>query len=360
MDTRDARQVWFLSFLAKHNINEAEFLDTENKEDLMACYIVYLLDGNTIQGKVIKASTAKGYLQAVNVFCSTNGKAAAVNLKLQTSKAVRLLAEQAKFEQLPDRRLPFTPPMTYAIVVKATENESHLSFACAAANWLCVGRLTAQRLQEFAQDHEDEVMIYITPNGDKVVRAYTRNNVVLFDQHYGEVRGKSLEERAKVTGTGVIYDVQKNRDNKQRLDYDRCRSPARRRYDLTENFMQIIDRADELGQPHHLPLAVYQNEKKEVKYLTGQAFTEFVRHQIKKTFPMIPDEELKLYSTHSLRVTAANLLHEAGKDGSYIKLRCRWKSDCYEIYLRNTAKIRQQHAEALQVADDELIAMNVM
>ena len=68
MDTRDARQVWFLSFLAKHNINEAEFLDTANKEDLMACYIVYLLDGNTIQGKTIKASTAKGYLQAVNVF----------------------------------------------------------------------------------------------------------------------------------------------------------------------------------------------------------------------------------------------------------------------------------------------------
>ena len=75
---------------------------------------------------------------------------------------------------------------------------------------------------------------------------------------------------------------------------------------------------------------------------------------------MIPDQELKLYSTHLLRVTAANLLHEAGKDGSYIKLRCRWKNDCYDIYLCNTAKIRQQHAEALQVADEGLIAMNVM
>ena len=50
---------------------------------------------------------------------------------------------------------------------------------CAAANWLCVGRLTVQRLQEFAQDHEDKVMMYITPNGDKVMHAYTRNNVVL-------------------------------------------------------------------------------------------------------------------------------------------------------------------------------------
>jgi len=54
------------------------------------------------------------------------------------------------------------------------------------------------------------------------------------------------------------------------------------------------------------------------------------------------------------------LLHEAGKDGSYIKLRCRWKSDCFEIYLRNTVKIRRQHAEALQVADNELVAMGMV
>jgi len=102
-------------------------------------------------------------------------------------------------------------------------------------------------------------------------------------------------------------------------------------------------------------------DKHEVTYLTGQACTEIVHKQIKIAFPMIPEEELRLYSTHSLYVTAANLLHEVGKDGSYIKLRCRWKSDCYEIYLHNhnSAKIRRQHAEALALADEELIAMSV-
>ena len=102
MDTRDAWQVWFLKFLAEHNINEAEFLATTDKEDLMACYIVYLLDGNTIQGKRTKVTTATSYLQTVNVFCSENGQAMAIHLKLPTSKAVRLLAKQAKSEQLPD------------------------------------------------------------------------------------------------------------------------------------------------------------------------------------------------------------------------------------------------------------------
>ena len=67
------------------------------------------------------------------------------------------------------------------------------------------------------------------------------------------MHGKSPKEGSKVTGTGVIYDVQNNRDHKQRLHYDKCKDPASRRYDLIENVMQIINRTDELGQLHNLP-----------------------------------------------------------------------------------------------------------
>ena len=38
---------------------------------------------------------------------------------------------------------------------------------------------------------------------------------------------------------------------------------------------------------------------------------------------------------------------EEGKDGTYIKLRLRWLSDCYTIYLRNSEIIIAQHDEAL-------------
>jgi len=63
--------------------------------------------------------------------------------------------------------------------------------------------------------------------------------------------------------------------------------------------------------------------------------------------PNISSEELKLISTHSLRVTACVLLPEAGKDGWYIKLRLRWLSDCFDIYLRNTKVITSQHRDDL-------------
>ena len=360
MDTRDARTLWFLRFLADHNINEIEFLANENKDEIMACYTVSLFDGNTIQGKTIKTATIKGYIQAVNDFCVANQQKAAVNFKIPASKVVRLLNDQAKFEEMPARRLPFTPGMTFAIMITATKDKDFLGLECAISNWTGVGRLAATRLQEFAQDKDDEVMMYVTPSGERIVRAFTRGNVTLFDKDNVAVASAKPSDRAKVTGTIIEYDVQKNRENKQKLGYDRCTNLDRKRYDLTENMMQIIDRADQLGQPHHLPLAVFKDTAGKVKYLTGQVYTEFVRQQIKKAYPLIPDNELSLYSTHSLRVTAANLLHEAGKDGSYIKLRCRWKSDCFEIYLRNTVKIRRQHAEALQVADNELVAMGIV
>ena len=50
---------------------------------------------------------------------------------------------------------------------------------------------------------------------------------------------------------------------------------------------------------------------------------------------------------------AAVLLHEAGKDGAFIKLRIRWLSDCFHVYLRNTQRICAQHTAPLK--DDNLL-----
>ena len=54
-------------------------------------------------------------------------------------------------------------------------------------------------------------------------------------------------------------------------------------------------------------------------------------------------EELRLFSCHFIRVKAVVLLHEAGKDASYITLRLWWLSDCFQVYLRNTKRICAQH-----------------
>ena len=107
-----------------------------------------------------------------------------------------------------------------------------------------------------------------------------------------------------------------------------------------------------------MPLAVYLDETDNVvKYLTGTDLTEWFRSVAKVCMPRISAEDLRRYSAHSLRVSACVLLHEAGKDGTYIKLRLRWKSDCFEVYLRNTQVISSQHIDALSMAHADLEAM---
>ena len=61
-------------------------------------------------------------------------------------------------------------------------------------------------------------------------------------------------------------------------------------------------------------------------------------------------------TTHSIRVYACVILSESGKDGTYIKLRLRWLSNCFEMTLRNTDTIAVQHSTALEDAHSRMTA----
>ena len=111
--------------------------------------------------------------------------------------------------------------------------------------------------------------------------------------------------------------------------------------------MELVDNARALGQADDDPLGVFRDEDGTTNYVTGDMVTNYLRFVTKLVFPAISDAELSLISTHSIRVTAAVLLHEAGKDGTYIKLRLRWNSEAYNLYLRNSDIIVEQHTEAL-------------
>ena len=49
------------------------------------------------------------------------------------------------------------------------------------------------------------------------------------------------------------------------------------------------------------------------------------------------------------------LSHEAGKDASYIKLRLRWLSDGFQVYLRNTKRSCAQHNASLKNVNDIIL-----
>ena len=157
---------------------------------------------------------------------------------------------------------------------------------------------------------------------------------------------KPLSRRRYVRKLGIEYDVQKNRCNGQIIAY--LRLPDISVWCPIERALSILARAQVLGcRDPEDPLCVYRDENGVTQYITGSDVTDYYRFVTKLVMPNISAEELKLISTHSIRVRACVLLHEAGKGKSFIKLRIRWLSDCFEIYLRNTERITTQHSDAL-------------
>jgi hypothetical protein len=63
-------------------------------------------------------------------------------------------------------------------------------------------------------------------------------------------------------------------------------------------------------------------------------------------------KDLLMWSCHSIRVTAANLLHRAWFSDSYIKNRFLWRSDTFLMYLRNTFYMADQHTKAITLGLD--------
>ena len=108
------------------------------------------------------------------------------------------------------------------------------------------------------------------------------------------------------------------------------------------------------------PLCLFQSDEGTTVYLTGDVITKYYRHVTQLVFPSISDEKLRLFSCHSLRVKAAVLLHEAGKDDSYIKLRLHWLNECFQVYLQSTKRICEQHNAALKYVNDIILEALVL
>lgn len=327
--------------------------DRSEIESIMSRYVVFLLDGFTINGIKILVDTIKGYMGEVNKHYDVQGYNKPFHIKAD-SKAALLLREQAKFEDEPARR----SPLNIKMIVKMYElsKEDPLSFAACIYDFSGSGCFGGFREQEFAMESKTKIRYFIKPDGTKVIRAFTRRNFIFYDSDGARI-SDILSSREDAADIGHRYEVQKNRMNGQVIKYHRV--PNYPQYCAVELGISIVERAHNLGQGLDDPLCVYQDSKGRKRYLTGTDVTKYYRFIAQLVTPNISSEELKLISTHSIRVTACVLLNEAGKDGSYIKLRLRWLSNCFEVYLRNTDTITAQHNEALSDVHQRMAALAV-
>jgi hypothetical protein len=290
-------------------------------------------------------------LVAINHMFKDKKLTAPINLRQDTITG-KIIKDAERYESLPNRRLPLSKHMVVEMVRRGQQAD-RFSFFRVMANFLRVGKNIGPRMAEYAQEAQ-RIGYYIMPDGQKVVKALTRDDIVFKDDKNKVLRDPHTY-RHKIHGMDVCFKVQKNRQNMQVIPF--IRDKAHHEYCAVLAMEEIVETSFLLGQPSHLPLGVFRDGRGKVIYLTGRAIADYFREIARELDPDMSEEDILRFSAHSIRVLACVLLHEAGKDGPYIKLRLRWLSDAYLVYLRNTQVIGQQHADVMSHVNDQMRAL---
>ena len=110
----------------------------------------------------------------------------------------------------------------------------------------------------------------------------------------------------------------------------------------------------ELGQPDDLPMVASLDKDGNLQYLTYSKIASMIRSAARHVHADMTGEEIKKFSSHSYRVFACVLLHEAGSHPDTIKNRLHWMGESYRLYLRDTAEIQKKHNKALDASSEQL------
>ena len=165
-------------------------------------------------------------------------------------------------------------------------------------------------------------------------------------------------QRTDTMTINTVYSVrlrwrkQINKDNGQIISFncdlkhpDFC--PVRAAFRIYLRAGRLQANADE-------PIAVCRNKANaKTIFIADSLTTKFLRkaamgaHNISSASP-----DLNRWSTHSIRVTAANLLHRAKFSDSFIQTRLRWKSTAFLQYLRNTFYSAEAHSKAIGISEN--------
>ena len=171
---------------------------------------------------------------------------------------------------------------------------------------------------------------------------HIREDFLFLNKAKRRLQGAVAHLRQRAHYVRITWRYQKNGDHGQDITFARdLKNPE---FCPVETALVIVARAVRLGVPKQEPIAVYKTIDGRRNFITDTDANAPLRLAAHKVLG-IPqgDPELDRWSTHSIRVTAANLLHRQKFSDSYIQNRLRWKKDAFKLYLRNTFYTADQY-----------------
>ena len=312
---------------------------------LIVSYCKLCIDGTNIKNKDdIRADTVSGYMREVNELFKKRELPPPIDFRDRKHLVNVLIANLKAEEDVANQRSPFTPQMV-AEFIKRGKAADHDSLEACALDVIISGREMGLRASEVTTTTSTKPDYFKYPRSERyVVKAMCADWWTSLDKD-GNTIENDIELRNLVKKMIIYWKIQKNRRNNDPVTYVVDEDPD---FCIVHAILSMKTRARNLGQPDHLPLAVYRDKNGKKVYLTSRALTNYIRDVAKAVHPTLSKKELMKFSCHSIRVWACVLLHEAGKKGDYIKKRLRWLSECYRVYLRDTEVLASQHNQCLR------------
>ena len=322
----------------------------EDRNFAITCYLISLALGETINWQHIAASTVKEYFRAYEklfdgrTYINKKGIEVPIPYRFKKDYISLILTALDKYEGVKDRCNMITDRMMH-LLHKHTKQQPENSLPRALFDWIVVGRYTGASRAEWCQKSQTtfQTIRDVLPEWPTdEAQAFLAKDFVFLDRH-----GRRLSKREARRGTKVHYVVitwryQKNLDHGQEITYARDRK--NKTFCPVAAMIRIISRAHDLQVPEHQPIAVYEHADGRRLYITDKDVAAILRTTASEAHNISAgDPELDKWSSHSIRVTACNLLHRQMFSDSYIKNRLRWKSNCFQDYLRNTFYTADQH-----------------
>ena len=238
------------------------------------------------------------------------------------------------------------------------QNLAQDSLEAALIDWIYLGRFVGYRSIEWCQTKLQEFETIDHPNWDGPRSyAFVSEDFCFFTKKKRRVDILTPATIAEITYVTIRFRKQKNNRNYEIIPYHKdSTNPA---FCPVGAAIRIHLRAIRLSVQQDEPLGVFhcQSGKYMGKrcYITAKQVATFLQSIAQTVFTLKPDDKaLSRWTSHSIRVTACNLLHRQGFLDTYIQSRLHWTSNAFLGYLRNTLYTAAAHTKALHIPANNL------
>ncbi|KAG7373857.1 hypothetical protein IV203_012952 [Nitzschia inconspicua] len=353
-------QIHFIWFLSKHELTGSVFpvvlLPLETLNYIFACYAAHLGSGHTLSRRAVRSDTIRNYLLAaatlVQLFHPHNLDPRKEKGAPSLCPAIdKVLKELKRWENIPDRREPYTVAMQLLLCSKVAASEPYSKIS-ALRDWFSVMLHAGGRRCEWAQPHHisdlqrtPELNIRGTP------AAFCLDDIAFFRPGKRLLTlDTALAQPHLPTMVTVCFHVQKNGAHGETKlfthnAHDPNLCPVRHWLSIVQRFVHLV------GRDKYIPLAIYKDTTSHrVRYITSTDIERQMRllaAEICDLDPIRDATDLARFSAHSLRVGACCVLQALGFEEHEIEKLLRWKSKMWQLYTRNLCVISQKHNKAI-------------